>query len=611
MPEQTALPPVADTPEEYRPDYVRPRRWPWVLGAVVVAVLIILGWFGYTAYRASQQAKDLQTQIDQTQSDARALDLEALATDVVTMRETAAGLRSSTGGPLWWLAEKVPVIGTQVGAARSLATAADTIGQAAAGAETVLPSLRPEALRGPDGALNLQALAQVTPILQRVAAATDTAAADLDGLDPAGLQSDLAAAVRKGKELLPGLGATLRTAGDATALMPGLLGDTTPRHWLVLLQNTAEARGTGGLVGAYALLTADKGKLTLQTAAPNNALTSDRIPLDGMPEEFRELWGADASEWLSLNLSAHFPYTAQLAVKGMADRGVPIDGVLALDSQAVAALIAGTGPVSARGTTVDATNAAAFFTKDIYSRFPDVATKDAVTVALLQATFDKLLSGKLDLPAFVKALGPAGEQGRILAWSANPAEQSELATYRVGGVLPDAPGPFLATALNNGGGNKMDAYVTASLAYGAGRCEATEQVSTASLTLADKAPTGLPAYVDVRSDRKGVTGTGSTVVLASVYGPVGAEVQAATLDGAVVPVRTGLERGHPVWRVDVELNRGQSRQLVFTFTEPTVADAAPVVVAQPMANPVEVKVVDGPPCDATAPPGATPDIVVP
>jgi hypothetical protein len=53
-----------------------------------------------------------------------------------------------------------------------------------------------------------------------------------------------------------------------------------------------------------------------------------------------------------------------------------------------------------------------------------------------------------------------------------------------------------------------------------------------------------------------------------------------------VPVQTGQELGHPVWRFDIAVLRGQSRSLVVSFTEPASGDgAAPVVMAQPMEIP--------------------------
>ena len=61
------------------------------------------------------------------------------------------------------------------------------------------------------------------------------------------------------------------------------------------------------------------------------------------------MWGRDLGEWASFNLSADSPTTAKLAAAGMAKRGTPVDGVIAIDPYLVEALLAGTGPVEHEG----------------------------------------------------------------------------------------------------------------------------------------------------------------------------------------------------------------------------------------------------------------------
>jgi hypothetical protein len=81
------------------------------------------------------------------------------------------------------------------------------------------------------------------------------------------------------------------------------------------------------------------------------------------------LWGPYLRTWASFNLSGDFPEVAALAVAGMAAKGTPVDGVVALDAHVVQALLAGTGKVEHRGVTSDGSNAAAFFTKDLYAQY--------------------------------------------------------------------------------------------------------------------------------------------------------------------------------------------------------------------------------------------------
>ena len=54
----------------------------------------------------------------------------------------------------------------------------------------------------------------------------------------------------------------------AVSAGPILAGADKPRRYLISFQNSAEARGTGGILGAYALIELDKGNLkVLQTGS--------------------------------------------------------------------------------------------------------------------------------------------------------------------------------------------------------------------------------------------------------------------------------------------------------------------------------------------------------
>ena len=59
------------------------------------------------------------------------------------------------------------------------------------------------------------------------------------------------------------LAATARGGATVTRLVPPMLGQDGPRQYLLVVQNNAEIRSTGGLPGSLQILRADNGKLTL------------------------------------------------------------------------------------------------------------------------------------------------------------------------------------------------------------------------------------------------------------------------------------------------------------------------------------------------------------
>lgn len=354
---------------------------------------------------------------------------------------------------------------------------------------------------------------------------------------------------------------------------------------MILLQNGSEARGTGGFLGAYALLSARDGRLDVDEVDTNNSLTT-RIPNGTMPTEFLDFWTREyTSEWNSYNLSRHFPYTGELSRSGMAARGVELDSVMGMDAYGVAALLAGTGPISVGGQTVSAENAVQYFNADIYTQYgDDTAAKDAAVVAFMEELVGRITDADVDLAAIASGLPQLADGQRLSVWAADPALQSRIEPYSVAGVVPTDPAPWVTVALNNSAGNKLDAFVASDVTYrSGGSCD---QVSEVSVTLTNNSPAGGTgeAYSDYHYP---ASRDGGTRMWTTVYGPVASSYVSAEIDGRRQFVNEGRERRHPVWRWNLDIPRGESAELVVRFREKP-ADGSPTVWPQAMAVPQSV-----------------------
>jgi hypothetical protein len=334
-------------------------------------------------------------------------------------------------------------------------------------------------------------------------------------------------------------------------------------------------------------------------------LDARKIPATAVPQDLRDLWGPDLTEWAGLNLSPHFPWTGQLVAAGWdSQRGAKLDYVAALDQHAVAALLAGTGPVRIGPDVVSTSNAVAYLSRGVYQRYPRYQDVDRATQQLVTTTFGRVAAGQLDLRQLVKAVADQSGQRRILAWAANQDEELVLQQLSVGGALPAAAGPFAMAVVNNGGGNKLDAYLKVHTGYTPGRCVGGSRIGTMAVTLTNTAPrTGLSAYQSMRSDLldSGVKTwvAGSNRILLDLYGPVGAAAPLVTIDGAAQTPVVGTDHGHAVWRVVVPILPGQQRVVRAVLVQPVdVAgpDAAPQVLAQPMAIPATTSLGAAPAC---------------
>jgi hypothetical protein len=81
----------------------------------------------------------------------------------------------------------------------------------------------------------------------------------------------------------------------------------------------------------------------------------------------------------------------------------------------------------------------------------------------------------------------------------------------------------------------------------------------------------------------------------SYYAGVGATLTDATLDGRPVEVAPGVERGHSVYTLDLELPARSRRTLVLHLLEPH-ADRAPVLLPQSLVTPLRATLKPGGSC---------------
>ena len=551
-------------------------------------------WLGVTGFMAAREAQSLSASLTSLEASAGSLDVKSAAAALPVARESAHRLTQLTSGPPWWLAEHLPKVGATVRSARQLASAVDGLLSAAQPLEPALQAVASGQLRTAEGGLNLGLVTGSTAGLRATAAAIPAAEASLDQIEPGTLPAQLATSVASARQKLPELVPVLSGAADTAERVLPLLGSEGPRTWLLLLQNPSEARGTGGFIGGYALVTADNGKLTLTHAGANDELVQHQpIDYSSLPQETQDLWGRDLAEWQSITLSPHFPYAAQLAVQGMKQMSQKVDGVVSVDPQVVAWILAATGPVTVAGRTVTAETAADYVTRQVYIDNSDNAAKDGALLSLLTQSLQHLTSGSVDLGQLTSGIGPLVEGHHLQVWSTRAAEQAWLEESPIAGVISDKPGPSVVVGLNNGAGNKVDAFIHTAATYTLGNCtQVATQTSTLSLALRNDAPPPgtLPTYATIRNDDPNAPLAGERMLVA-VYGPVGALLMVSSLDGQPEPVGSGTDRGRPVWTFEIEVDPGQSRALALHFTEPTAAAGmAPSLRLPPMVNAPDVAV---------------------
>ena len=250
-------------------------------------------------------------------------------------------------------------------------------------------------------------------------------------------------------------------------------------------------------------------------------------------------------------------------------------------------LVAAVGPVSFDGNTLDASNTADFLAKGIYAKYQDVSAKNQAVQKFMVALMAAAKQNKPNLMGLLTEVYESNTGDHISIWSADSAQQAWNMSHRIAGSVSTAKNQDVTVAVNNGGGNKLEAYLHMDAVYGL--CMAKDQ-SHFSLKLGNTAPrVGLPAYVVGRYDLgpKDSYVVGSNLENVTVYLPIGAQIASLLVDGESYGAGSYVDRGHQILVFDIPINPGQHRVIDIDWQPAKTAGAAsqePRVLMSPQFN---------------------------
>ncbi|HET9518013.1 MAG TPA: DUF4012 domain-containing protein, partial [Actinoplanes sp.] len=505
----------------------------------------------------------------------------------------------------WSAATNLPFYGDDLAAVRTVSQVLDDLaGNGLPALLDVAAGLDPSTLAPRNGRIDLTALNAAGPriaaglgVIRKAQSTVDTIAVD-------DLAEQLRVAVLQLKGGLAKAERLTSTADRAATLLPPMLGAAGPRTYLILFQNLAEVRATGGMPGAYIVIKADGGQVTItdQGTAAGDLKVFD-TPVMQLSEDMDALYTQRPAVFpANVNLTPDFPTAAMLARKMYQVRkGVAVDGVFATDPVALSYLLKTTGPVAMpKGAALTADNAVRLLLSEVYANYPDQAEQDLYFAGAARATFEALLKGQGDPKGMINQLARASGERRLLVWSADEQEQAALNDTVLQGRLPadDGGAPTVGVFLNDGSGAKLSYYLNQTAALSLGDCD--EDTPTRELklaiTLGSTAPTGgLPAYVT----GLGLSGAPYTVqTQVMVFAPTGGGVIEAFVDGKPVEIGGGSERGRHVGVITVDLPPGATQKLDVTLQtgDLPAGDVKPRLWTTPTVRPWKTAVTSGAGC---------------
>lgn len=395
------------------------------------------------------------------------------------VRRDVARVKPRTSRLLWQFAEGAPVVGESL---RVGARLVDVVDEGAALGRAVLDVAGPAVEEGTfaisvdQGRVDMSVLSRVAQDAGRLdPAILEGAVEALRDTRASQVQPRIAEARSQGIELGERLASSVRTARDLAELLPGLLGEDGPRRYLLAMQNPAEARATGGLIGFFAVLEADRGQLSLTRPEVYGEL--DGSDLDGrhlvIPDvDYESRYGhANPSGYVAnVNLDPHAPTAATLLTDLFAARrGERLDGVVFVDPVALGHILYPIGPVEvppeARElaptlpSIVAPSRVAYLLLDEVYDAFE--GRQDERKEWLRQfalAAFDQVLDGGWESAPVARRLAEATGTRHLQVVSNDPEEARVLRDLGIDGAMEasTARGDLLALTRNNVAGTKLD-----------------------------------------------------------------------------------------------------------------------------------------------------------
>ena len=556
----------------------RRRFLAWImlgLGLVILFVTAWVGWRTLEAYRSLQaagsQVASLQQQLSNPSTLGSAPERVRL---IAELQANSATARAAVDDPVYRLATGIPVIGPNLDAVRQLSVSVDDL------ATTVVPSLAsvaqdldPSALAPKDGAVQLQPLVRIAPELNRADTAVRQAQRNLADVDRSAVVTPIGDAVAALQTKLDAVADLTGPAARAARLLPPALGSEGPRTYLLLFQNLAEPRSTGGIFGSYALLTADQGRVSITDQGPARDLRYFDPPVSEISAQQQQIFGSELAVFpADVNLTPDFPTAARLFAQMVRERGGPaVDGVVAVDPVALAYLLAGSPPLEVDGVAVDATNLVSTLLSRAYQSFgdDDHDPRDDFLAKTTSAAFAEISGGAVHPDTLVAGVRKAAAERRLLYYSFHDDEQQDVAGTGLSGAIDgSAESSTIGAFINDAVASKLGYYLRVGATVSGGQCQPDgSQLAAVTINLDYQPPAeGVPQYVAGRSD------DGSYRVQVQLAAPSGGRLDAATLDGQPVSLRLGEDLGRPFGIAVVDLLPGAKSTLTFFLAVPPGTD---------------------------------------
>ena len=449
-----------------------------IIGVVAVLLIALVA----AAFAAVGSAKEMKSQATQVLQDVKSIQTAIGENDYAVAAQSAQQASELTGSiagelssPLWMVASIIPVYGQDISGMRDLMTALDNaFDEGLVPLTKTLEANPPDSLISADRRINVAAVTQLLDAVQDAAPSMQKCADVAESLPEMHIEQ-LKSVVDPAKEKLTTINAKFQKAAALAPVAGPVLGANGNRTYLIVAQNSAELRSSGGFPGSMGTLEIRDGEIILNDFAKVYDVLTDTNPSSvSITDEEYALFGAASMDCpRDAGIDPDFTRVASIWAASYEERNAAhLDGVISITPSVVQDILAIVGPVTlSDGTELTGSNATKVLQSDIYWKYlaegadPD-GTGGAVTDALFaqaaHETFNKLFSNlNADtLIKFASCMAKDMEDRTVMFWLTDEGDQAILASLDCSGALNDDPmRPELGVFFSLWVGSKMGWYV--------------------------------------------------------------------------------------------------------------------------------------------------------
>lgn len=284
----------------------------------------------------------------------------------------------------------------------------------------------------------------------------------------------VASAVNAGADGLEAVDHMLDSYDELVNLFPELLGENGERTYLLVVQNPAEIRSGGGMVGNYAVVTANKGIVNIGDFDTTGGFQNPVRAFDDKGVQEAQLFGDQVWKWPQTTTvnpdyqraAVNFKHLWQY--QDSKNKQKQVAGVISVDPVFLQAMVGATGNVKLEdGKVLNGTNTLRFFERDLYIDHPKFEEQNKYTSKAAKLVMNHILqNAKPDnLSALLKALKETTSSSHLKIWMQDQSEfdalvQTGLINENAAGGLPGSETePVTGVYLNQSQASKLDWYL--------------------------------------------------------------------------------------------------------------------------------------------------------